>query len=136
MKALSIQQPWAWLIATGAKDIENRTWRTHYRGTVAIHASRWDNSAPDKINGIIIPEKLWIGCIVGFVDIVDCVTESKSKWFQGPHGFVLKNAREIEPIECKGRLGIWTIPENVENIIKTQMKIKKGAVNAPTIDFD
>lgn len=27
MKALSIRQPWAWLIANGHKDIENRTWQ-------------------------------------------------------------------------------------------------------------
>ena len=37
-KALSIQQPWAWLIVNDHKDIENRDWRTHYRGPVLIHA--------------------------------------------------------------------------------------------------
>ena len=30
--ALSIRQPWAWLIVNGYKDIENRDWKTHYRG--------------------------------------------------------------------------------------------------------
>ena len=39
MKALSIKQPWASLIAHGIKDIENRTWRTHFRGKIYIHAS-------------------------------------------------------------------------------------------------
>lgn len=39
MKALSIKQPWASLIAHGIKDIENRTWATKYRGKVLIHAS-------------------------------------------------------------------------------------------------
>ncbi len=39
MKALSIIQPWASLIATGIKDVENRTWRTNYRGEFLIHAS-------------------------------------------------------------------------------------------------
>ena len=38
MKAISIKQPWASLIAHGIKDIENRTWRTNYRGRVLIHA--------------------------------------------------------------------------------------------------
>ena len=38
MKAISIKQPWASLIAYGIKDIENRTWRTNYRGRVLIHA--------------------------------------------------------------------------------------------------
>ncbi|WP_245839042.1 ASCH domain-containing protein [Yersinia kristensenii] len=39
MKALSIRQPWAWLIVNGYKDIENRTWNTKCRGPVLIHAS-------------------------------------------------------------------------------------------------
>ena len=38
-KGLSIIQPWAAAIAFAGKDIENRSWRTHYRGPLAIHAS-------------------------------------------------------------------------------------------------
>src|SRR5665213_2736034 len=40
MIALSILQPYAWLIVTGRKDIENRTWRTGRRGRVLIHAGK------------------------------------------------------------------------------------------------
>lgn len=40
MKALSILQPWASLIAIGAKRYETRSWRTDYRGPIAIHASK------------------------------------------------------------------------------------------------
>jgi ASCH domain len=32
MKVIVIRQPWAWLIVNGIKDIENRSWRTRYRG--------------------------------------------------------------------------------------------------------
>lgn len=39
MRVLSIRQPWAWLIVSGYKDIENRTWYTPYRGEIAVHAS-------------------------------------------------------------------------------------------------
>ena len=39
MKALSIRQPWAWLIARGVKTVENRTWATNFRGRFYIHAS-------------------------------------------------------------------------------------------------
>ena len=39
MKALSARQPWAWAIIHAGKDIENRTWNTHLRGTFAVHAS-------------------------------------------------------------------------------------------------
>lgn len=40
MMALSIRQPWAWLIASGHKDIENRCWKTLRRETIYIHASK------------------------------------------------------------------------------------------------
>lgn len=43
MKALTIRQPWASLIAAGVKTIETRSWSTRYRGPLAIHAGRrWD----------------------------------------------------------------------------------------------
>jgi len=41
MKALSVIQPWATLIASGVKTIETRSWPTPYRGPLAIHASKW-----------------------------------------------------------------------------------------------
>lgn len=40
MKALTLTQPWATLVATGAKLIETRSWYTAYRGPLAIHAAR------------------------------------------------------------------------------------------------
>jgi hypothetical protein len=40
VKALSLTQPWASLVAIGAKRIETRSWATHYRGPVAIHAAK------------------------------------------------------------------------------------------------
>lgn len=38
MKAITLIQPWAELIAIGAKRIETRSWSTSYRGPLAIHA--------------------------------------------------------------------------------------------------
>lgn len=40
MKALTLLQPWATLVAIGAKKIETRSWSTSYRGPLAIHASK------------------------------------------------------------------------------------------------
>ena len=40
MKCLSVMQPWATLLVSGAKRYETRSWRTNYRGVLAIHASR------------------------------------------------------------------------------------------------
>jgi hypothetical protein len=40
MKGLTLTQPWATLIAIGAKRIETRSWSTSYRGPIAIHAAK------------------------------------------------------------------------------------------------
>jgi hypothetical protein len=45
MKALTLTQPWASLVASGAKTIETRSWSTRYRGALAIHAAaRWSRA--------------------------------------------------------------------------------------------
>ncbi len=40
MNVLTLTQPWATLIAVGAKRIETRSWKTHLRGPIAIHAAK------------------------------------------------------------------------------------------------
>ncbi len=123
MKALSIRQPWAWLIAAGHKDIENRTWATSLRGRVYIHAGRTIDSdyLCDIASGLTdIDQDLrrkmldmngWVvGAIIGEVDIVDCVVRSASPWFAGPFGFVLSNSLLYDiPIPFKGRLGLFEV---------------------------
>lgn len=47
MKALSLWQPWATLIAIGAKMIETRGWHTSYRGSLLIHAAKRPDGAKD-----------------------------------------------------------------------------------------
>ena len=42
LRALTLTQPWASLIAAGAKHWETRSWRTRFRGELAIHAARND----------------------------------------------------------------------------------------------
>lgn len=127
MKALSIKQPWAFLIVHGftehlpdktvkhLKDIENRTWNTKFRGRFLIHASK----QPDKkalkyfINKGINPEDLVYGAIIGSVELVDVVTKSESQWFQGPYGFVLKNQKcMLDPKPLKGKLGFFETKED------------------------
>ena len=123
MKALSIRQPWAYLIVNGFKDIENRDWHTGYRGSVIVHASKYsdDNSiwgAKDLMDRLGIPwpkrETMALGAIVGIVDIVDCVESSDSPWFAGRYGFVLANPRIVTPaIPYRGRLGLYEIPDSI-----------------------
>ena len=40
MKALSLTQPWASLVALGEKRVETRSWATKYTGPLAIHAAK------------------------------------------------------------------------------------------------
>lgn len=102
MKAISIKQPWASLICTpraintekGIKDIENRTWRTHFRGRVCIHASQkmvndiYINALSDEqwwfmgegMRGRMDLKDFHLSAIIGEVDIVDCVINHPSIW--------------------------------------------------------
>lgn len=50
MKVLSLIQPWATLVAIGAKCIETRAWSTPYRGPIAIHASKWQDANGRVVN--------------------------------------------------------------------------------------
>lgn len=120
MKAISIRQPWAWMILNAGKDIENRNWRTSVRGTVLIHAATkinhldyqkamgfWENLGIQT--GPEVPPFMAYdrGGIVGQVDIVDCVDMSDSPWFVGPFGFVLKNPKILPFRPCKGALSFF-----------------------------
>lgn len=121
--ALSVRQPWAWLIVNGHKDIENRDWWTSRRGSILIHASKgmamdeyYDcqhfASLIDKNIHIPLPEKLERGGIIGAVDLVDCVNRSESKWFQGVYGFVLRNPQKIDFSPYRGALGFFKVGQN------------------------
>jgi hypothetical protein len=111
MKAITIRQPWVWAIIFAGKDIENRSWYTKYRGPFLIHAGaayRADVSLP---RGVHAPARtdLEFSAILGVVDLVDVVQSSRSRWFLGEYGFVLRNPRAFSrPIPCKGKLGLWT----------------------------
>lgn len=86
MKAITLTQPWATLVACGEKRIETRSWYTHYRGPIAIHAAqRFPSWAQDfaracdpcrealkrqltsrNIGGDKWPHYLPLGAVVGF----------------------------------------------------------------------
>jgi hypothetical protein len=122
--ALSIRQPWAWLIVHAGKDIENRDWQPRnpalrFRGTCLVHAGIALEPISDELrawvratSGVDLPcsEQLPRGGIVGQVDIVDVVRESSSPWFEGPCGLVLASAKRLPFVACRGRLGIFEPP--------------------------
>ncbi|MEK6303392.1 MAG: ASCH domain-containing protein [Acidobacteriota bacterium] len=115
MKALSIRQPWAWLIVTGHKDIENRTWTTSFRGAFLIHTGKtFDHGGYDWVlseMGLALPKPVEFerGGIVGEAEMIDCVTRHNSPWFSGPYGFVLKGARRRQFVPMNGKLGFFDV---------------------------
>lgn len=119
MKTLSIQQPWAWAILFAGKDIENRDWYTSVRGPILIHAGkRYDKEGHEWMEdrfGLVIPEALPLGGIVGSVSIIDCVTKSLSKWFFGKFGFALSDPKALPFFPIRGQLGFFDVqlPERI-----------------------
>ena len=120
MKALSIKQPWAWLIANGFKDVENRHWQRKpgYRGPLYIHASKGCTKAEYaeavefalSVNpNINVPplDELDRGGIVAKAVMTGVTTSSLSPWFFGPIGLVLERVEKIEFVPCKGQLGFF-----------------------------
>jgi hypothetical protein len=124
MRAISIRNPWAWLIVNGFKGIENRSWTTKFRGPVLIHASKGMTSSEYaagltmalihpglKHLAIRVPEPSLMerGGIVGYAEITDCVSASASPWFVGPQGFTLEKQRPLPFLPCKGALSFFTV---------------------------
>ncbi len=115
MRALSIRQPWAWLIVHGRKNIENRTWPTSFRGRFLVHAALiFDHEGYQWVRsemGVSMPEPACFerGGIVGAADLLDCVSQHESPWFSGPYGFVVANARVLPFRRFRGRLGFFEV---------------------------
>lgn len=140
MKALTIQQPWASLIFTPNstseyfKMIETRSWKTAYRGKIAIHAAKKQNpkllqSLSTELRTIFSDAGIHSdedisnmphGMVIGEVDIVDCVSielldgyrnkyeVAFGDWSSGRYGWVIRNPILYkEPIPAVGKLSLW-----------------------------
>jgi hypothetical protein len=133
MKALSIRQPYAFAIVFGYKPVENRGWGTTFRGRVLIHASlKEERDAVEDVvaeianqtgraESVIADEYLanrHLGAIVGAATITDCVRDMNSRWFFGPHGFVLADPKPCKPVACRGKLGFFDVPEEVAEAVR------------------
>ena len=111
MKALSVQQPWASLIADGYKTIEVRSWATKHRGPLLICTSARPKIVMD--DGTVLP----CGQALALVDVIDCrpfgkrgdLTKScmdgmgiKLADVEG-HAWILENIRPIAPFPSEGQ---------------------------------
>lgn len=117
LPALSVRQPYAWLIVQGIKTLENRSWRTHYRGPLLIHASSNRVDLTEEVRArygargrVRMPPlgHYELGGIIGYVEIVDCVQRSASVWKNpGGWGWVLAKGRPLKFRRCKGAVGFF-----------------------------
>lgn len=151
MKSLSIKQPWASLIASGIKDIENRTWKTKFRGRIYIHASA-DLKLLKKTGNELYTKEQWLAtparltsvssAIIGEVDIVDCVINHESIWAEKTfmyeyneesgekpigkpiYNWVLANAKLYDKpiLNVKGKLSFWHPDNNIVECIGCSQK--------------
>lgn len=124
MKALTICQPYAELIACGEKRIENRRWGTSYRGPLAIHAGKsqdWLETYDP------LPADMDFGAVVAIAQLAACThISSVERWLavadhedrygwiryhvhaEGPWLWILEDVRRLgSPIEISGKQGLW-----------------------------
>ena len=120
IRALSVTQPWATVIISKGKNVENRQWNTKLRGYIAIHASQKKDLNGfeyllDKYGIKLNIKETPYGSIVGLAEIINVitkkdVTKNTKKWFEGEYGFVLKNVIILKkPVSAKGALGFWRL---------------------------
>lgn len=123
MKALTISQPFASLIASGAKWVENRTWPTTHRGPLAIHAGRRSQylgraDLARYPTGVVIATCELVGCVelAAVADICPTVCHCSGRTLgeimahehtEGPWCWILADVRPVLPVETRGRLGLW-----------------------------
>lgn len=124
MKVLSIKEPWASLIMNGTKKIETRSWKTKYRGEIYIHASLSKAKiTKPEVYELIKDMNFKCGYIICKCNLVDCiymtdeyVNDMKINHYEeyicghyevGRYAWIVENVKVIEPIEAKGKLGLW-----------------------------
>lgn len=137
MKAISLWQPWASLVALGAKQYETRSWETPYRGPLLIHAAKkWDKELEElsgdavfyqhlrKVNGRVsqLPKGAYI-CLVDLVEIFRVETVKNhlggeerafGDYSAGRFAWQFKNVRTFEPIPARGYQGLWNPLEGLD----------------------
>lgn len=133
MKAISIKEPFASLIASGVKKIETRSWKTNYRGELFIHASKIpvqilrDNILKDVTKDM----NLNCGNIICKCNLVDCVymdekfienikqnpiEYSVGEYKIGRYAWILEDIELIVPIPINGKLNVWNFDLKYELI--------------------
>jgi hypothetical protein len=103
MKALSVKQPWANMIASGEKTIETRTWATDYRGPLLIVSAKEPRIEP-------------AGYALAVVQLKDCRPMTRAdecaaccSTYKGAYSWVFDRVIAISPFAARGQLGVFEV---------------------------
>jgi hypothetical protein len=134
IKALTICQPYASLIADGAKRIENRSWYTRYRGWLAIHAGK----SKGYMRGEPIPHGMPFGAVVAvaYLSHVFRATEDNllrcrdlgpayANHAEGPFCWLLSEVTALqEPLPMRGKRGLYDPVSDVSAFLRRVISMK------------
>jgi len=134
MKALTLTQPWATLVAIGAKRIETRSWRTPYRGSLAVHAAKSFPKSARAFAFALDLGPLPTGAVIATCRLISCVPtrelqhnrlievdylagcedfllDNRERAFgdysPGRYAWLLADVKPCEPIPAVGALSLW-----------------------------
>jgi hypothetical protein len=135
-RALTVRQPWAWAIAAGVKDVENRGWPTAHRGWLAVHAAATPADAREGARcaqllaaaGVAAPAEAQLprSAVVAVVFLHDVLPPERrlaSAWAQpGCFHWLLRDARALKaPVPCSGQVQLWELSGEVSAAIDAQL---------------
>lgn len=141
MKALTICQPYAHLIALGEKRVENRTWSTDYRGWLAIHAGKSrkfldtdgqdERRYPDMAFGAIVVVCRLTECVSELGGISDLILKrpellwlTTHEHVEGPWCWILEDViRLTDPLSCRGERGLFELPTEVASSLRRFLSV-------------
>lgn len=125
-RALTIRQPWASLVASGAKTLETRSWTTRYRGLLVVHAgaSRTRDGEAAQLRMIragLVLGHLPRGCALGTVVLEDVFATGPEldaflpaperplgDFSPGRYAWLLADPRPfLDPVPWRGAQGLW-----------------------------
>lgn len=139
MKVLTLTQPWATLVAIGAKRIETRSWNTNYRGQLAIHAAKgypkWAHelcsTSPflECLKDCIKP--LPLGVVIATCELIGTHRVDEMDWIPGKRGWS-KGSHFHEASEQEKAFGDYSLGRYMwflDNVKKLETPIPaKGAL--------
>lgn len=113
MQAISVRQPWAWLLLHKGKNVENRSWALPacYVGVpLLLHAGKTEASVPPEMHPLLTEYDGRLGGVVGRITFGPTTQGHPSHWAEpGARHWPVLRARPLPFFACRGRLGIFGV---------------------------